>query len=411
MRKIGYYYLFCISIFMTQWIVDFAQAGGVELPQAPAQWTFLVFLNGNNNLDTFGTFNLKQMEQIGSTSDVKVVVQWASLQRKKTVRLLMQKDVSHPAQVTSSVVQDMGTVDMGDVNTLSDFIKWGVQNYPAKHYVIDVWNHGSGWHALKAFGFIPYSRLHITDISWDDNTGHSITTLQLAGALTGAARVIGHKVDLYGSDACLMGSAEIGSEVAASVDTYAGSEEVEAADGWPYDTILSRLVQHPQMSSGELGKVISEEVIKYYDQDEHRSNATFSAFDLSKSTDLLSAMTQLATDLKLVSNGDRAKVVSAVAKAQRFTYDDYADLADVVAQLESSKIPSLRIDSLTQVKQVLSQFVIASGATASLPRALGASIWFPTDLGTLNNYASKYELLKFEQSTHWGDSLKYLLQK
>src|SRR5271168_2763659 len=41
-------------------------------------WTMLVYLNGDNNLDSFGTTNLLAMETVGSTANINVVVQWAS---------------------------------------------------------------------------------------------------------------------------------------------------------------------------------------------------------------------------------------------------------------------------------------------------------------------------------------------
>src|SRR5688572_24777884 len=91
-------------------------------------WTFLIFLNGNNNLDHYGAFNIKAMEKIGSDDQVNVVVQWASLSARKTVRLLVQKS-TNPSKVTSPIVEDMGLVDMGDYRSLQDFVAWGVKNY------------------------------------------------------------------------------------------------------------------------------------------------------------------------------------------------------------------------------------------------------------------------------------------
>src|SRR4051812_25347735 len=70
------------------------------------EWTFMVFLNGNNNLDRFGTTNLKQMETVGSTNDLNIVVQWASEAASTTKRLLVQKS-SDPSKVTSPIVQEL----------------------------------------------------------------------------------------------------------------------------------------------------------------------------------------------------------------------------------------------------------------------------------------------------------------
>ena len=132
-------------------------------------WTFLVYLNGNNSLDSFGPVNIEQMEKVGSTNKVNVVVQWASLSAGKTVRLLAKKSAD-PTKVTSPIVQDLGKADMGDYRTLVDFIKWGAATYPAKHYFIDVWDHGSGWHGRRLETMAAGGGFKPMDISWDDNT-------------------------------------------------------------------------------------------------------------------------------------------------------------------------------------------------------------------------------------------------
>ena len=181
--------------------------------------------------------------------------------------------------VTSPIVQDMGAVDMGDYRSLINFVQWGVQNYPAKHYFIDVWDHGSGWHAIQAqarFGIKPL------DISWDDNTGHSFTTAQLGQALAESAKIIGHKVDVYGSDACMMAMAEVALNVRAvdSVQIYAGSEEEEPGAGWPYDALLAKWNAMDSASAADVGKILTHEyVASYKDGGENQpADVTFSAF-------------------------------------------------------------------------------------------------------------------------------------
>ncbi len=377
-------------------------------PTPRAEWTFLVFLNGNNNLDSFGTMNLKQMEKVGSTPDVNVVVQWASLQNGDTRRLLIQKDTSH-TEITSPVVENLGKVDMGSSHSLLDFIHWATQKYPAKHYVIDVWNHGSGWHSNYRNQILFKSKYHVSDISWDDNTGHAITTQELATVLRATQKLIGHKIDLYGSDACLMGMTEIASEVADAVDTYVGSEEVEAAAGWPYDKILAHLITHPQITSQELGKIMTSEYIAFYTSPENQSNATFSAFDLSKIHGVNQAIRRLGLELLNLQKGDRSKLLEAVGNAQRFTYEDYADLTDVLTEIESLNLPTIQKTSIRDLRGALAQMIIAYGSTAAIPKAYGAAIWFPTSAPTFNHYTHQYQSLNFEAQTQWNEVLKFFL--
>ncbi len=210
---------------------------------AEKEWSFLLYLNGNNNLDSFGKLNINQMEAVGSSDKVNLVVQWASIENGDVRRLLVQKD-NDMNNVTSPVVQNMGQVDMGDPKSLLDFIKWGMTTYPAKHYFVAVWDHGSGWHARSLRGTV-----HATDISWDDNTGHSITTKQLGGVINDASKFLGRKIDIYGSDACLMGMAEVAGEMKDSVSYFVGSQDLEPGAGWPYTDFLAPLVANPAMSA------------------------------------------------------------------------------------------------------------------------------------------------------------------
>jgi len=256
----------------------------ISAQAAQKEWTMLVFLNGNNNLDSFGTTNLKQMETVGSTNDINVVVQWASESTDTTKRMLITKGSG--SAVTSPVVQSLPRVDMGDYQQLVEFVRWGVQNYPAKHYFIDIWNHGGGWHRSGKNGGMV---LKPFDISYDELSGHSISTPQLGMAMAEAAKIIGHKVDLYASDACLMAMGEIAYEVADSVEIFAGSEETEPGRGWPYDTFLKRWAKNASASALDVGKMLTEEYTQSY-IDQHDGDVTYSVFDLSKIDQLVSSV-------------------------------------------------------------------------------------------------------------------------
>ena len=89
------------------------------------------------------------METVGSTAQVNVVVQWASKARGTALRLKVQRD-NDTENVTSPVLADLGRVDMGDYKKLTEFVKWGMEKFPAKHYLVDVWNHGNGWEKKSA---------------------------------------------------------------------------------------------------------------------------------------------------------------------------------------------------------------------------------------------------------------------
>jgi hypothetical protein len=363
-------------------------------PGAQKEWTMLVFLNGHNSLDSFGPMNLKDMEKVGSSDKVNVVVQWASM-NSNTKRMLIKKS-TNPNAVTSPIVQELTPVDMGDANELVNFIKWGVQNYPAKHYFIDVWNHGSGWHEFTT------SSVHAYDISFDDRTGHKITTPQLGQAMAQAAQIIGHKVDLYASDACLMSMIEVAQEMAASVDTFAGSEEVEPAKGWPYADLLADWNKLTDSSSQDVGKLLTKlYTASYQNGSNGTAGATFSAFDLNQLPALTSSLAALTNHLVASGSNFASAGKLAVESSTQFTFNDYVDLGDFLNQLKTRMGAQLDEISVRAVQDQLHKTVIANAVTNQFQRAQGLAIWLPGDSYTYGNFAQQYQALQFDKLTGW----------
>lgn len=377
---------------------------------APAQmkeWTMLVFLNGHNNLDSFGALNINQMEQVGSSQDLNILVQWASERShpNATKRLYIKKD-NDTGKVTSPIIQEMGKVDMGDYRSVVDFVTWAVAHYPAKHYFIDVWDHGSGWHRTQLNRAHASGSLAPMDISFDDATGNKITTAQLGVAMAESAKAIGHNVDLYASDACLMSMVEVAQEMAGHVDVYAGSEEVEPGAGWPYAEFLKRWAASPKVSAAEVSKILADEYVKSYTGGSWQVN--FSAFDMSKIGAVITSVKALGAQLQTLDKAARQKVVGAASKAISFEYSDYVDLGDFVNELENTR--TLDSGLLAGVRDATDEFVIANRYTPKFAKAKGAAIWLPTSQYTLKAYGDRYKALQFDSLTGWGSTLAYLLQ-
>lgn len=379
-----------------------------QAANAPKEWTFLVYLNGDNNLDSYGNMNINQMEQVGSSDKVNIIVQWASYSAGKAKRLYIKKD-NDKNKVTSPVVQDMGRVDMGNWQSLADFIAWGAKTYPAQHYLVDVWDHGSGWHAMHAMengGTI----FHPTDISWDDFSGNHITTKELGMALAQGAQAIGHKIDVYGSDACLMAMAEVASELKNSVQYFVGSQDLEPGAGWPYDQIFARWA-NKSMNGHDVAVMIAQEYTKSYQRGSNGSQeVTASAFDLSKSDALEASIRALGAEMMKLDQASRAKVVAAAEATAKFTYDDYGDLLDFVNRVDQQR---LRLDRtvMTQVRTAASQYVMVNTVTSSWSKkANGISFWLPTSMSYYDSNAQTYNELAFEQGSEWAHALQYLLQ-
>ncbi len=362
------------------------------------EWTFLLFINGHNNLSSFGAMNINSMEEVGSTDQVNLVAQWAAL-NQPTKRLFIQKDNS--SQVTSPVIESMPRVDMGDYRQLVAFIDWGVKNYPAKKYFIAVWNHGSGWHKRKGGEF------QVQDISHDDYSGNAITTEQLGLAMQEAARIIGHKVDLYGSDACLMAMAEVAAEMKESVVAFAGSEEVEPGEGWPYAEFTKRWVENPSADGLTIGHYLSEEFLAAYSGGVYGTrDVTFSIMNLEKFGLLETVMQGLATEMANLNPSELAGIKSAASNTQSYTYSDYKDLKHFIEKLKASTTVKLAPEALNNVEAAVAEVVTSNHVSDEFRNSHGIAIWIPTYSSHWSSYGERYKGLKFHQATGWGHALE-----
>jgi hypothetical protein len=250
-----------------------ATAAEMDKASKLKEWTIMVFVNGKNNLEPYALYDMNEMEMIGSSDQVNVVAEVGRINGYstsdgdwKTARRYLVKKDNDKTKITSPIVQELGKVDMGDYKHLIDFATWAKTNYPAKKYMLIVWNHGAGW--IKNTRAIGVDK----GISYDDETGNHITTPQLGMAM----KAIG-KVDVYGSDACLMQMPEVNYEIKDYVDYIVGSEETEPGDGYTYNLLLGPLVAKPTMGGAELGKLAVDAYADNYGTQDHTQSLVLSA--------------------------------------------------------------------------------------------------------------------------------------
>ncbi|MDD3565317.1 MAG: clostripain-related cysteine peptidase, partial [Methanothrix sp.] len=138
-----------ISIYLM--VGDNGLASDEQVPEA-AKWVIMIYMAADNNLEDASIFNMNQLERVGSSENTKIIVQWdrspeydsSNGNWTGTKRFLISKDDDEEA-IGSQELEDLGEVDMGDMNSLSEFINWTLQNYPADRYALSLWNHGAGW--------------------------------------------------------------------------------------------------------------------------------------------------------------------------------------------------------------------------------------------------------------------------
>lgn len=365
-------------------------------PMAEKDWTVLVFLNGINSLDSFGPEDINEMEKVGSTDKVNVVVEWGSYSARKVQRLLVTKD-NDTNVIGSPILQDLGLKDMGDYKEFLDFVSWGVQNYPAKHYMIDIWNHGNGWEKSSRRSLIN------RDVSYDDISGNKITTEQLGVAMSEIKSKLGRNIDIVGYDACLMAMAEVAGEIVDSVDYMVASEDLEPGDGWPYDDFLTAMNKPEIVGSARsvAGALVDVYSASYQNGSQGNSSVTLSSFDMNAFKNSYSTFKNLADALNVVANTNPKALTNVVRKTRAFYVSEYRDLGSFLDQIQKQ---SLEVDApvVSALASQLTEIVTANKPTGSFASVKGLSVTIPDSSYFWSSYGSRYVGFQFDQATGWS---------
>ncbi len=364
-----------------------------------AEWTVMVYLDADNNLESAGINDINEMEMVGSSSKVNIIVQAdripgydiSNSDWTNTRRYYITQDFD-PYQISSDLKSDLGELNMGDPQTLIDFTSWAVTEYPAKKYLLVIWNHGGGFR----------SPAYTTrDIAWDDTSGgDKITMPELEYALSAISAQIGKKIDIVGMDACLMAMTEVAYQIKDHTDILVASEENEPGDGWPYDTILAQLVSNPLMSP----KQLADDIVNKYIYSYPSYNVTQSAIDLSYMDTLANQLSELAQYIKNDSLTPKANYIFAAYYSQHYSDPDFIDLYDFCSKvLIYSYNVQVKSIALNIQQTLVSSVVINSNYNGwSVSGSKGLSIYFPWYYAYNSN---KYSSTNFAQDTFWDEML------
>jgi predicted secreted protein len=366
-----------------------------------AQWTFMVYLDGDNNLEGDGIDDFLEMSSVGSTADVNVVMQFDRVPGYESrygdwtdTRRFFVAPGTEPWHYNGVSI---GEANMGDPQTLIDFVTWGMTTYPAERYAVVLWDHGSGWRLKDVREPL------LKDIAFDDTDWDAIDMPELRAAMQALAANGAQPLDLVGFDACLMAMIEVDNQLIPYAEVRVGSEETEPAAGWPYGNVLGALTDNPGMSASDLGIVI---VGAYYAS--YGNDGTQSAVDLGNPyTALNTAVNNLAVTLIAKVDTYRAEIRDARTATQKFAYPSYLDLYDFASQV-SQRIDDVSIDvAAASVMDAIGSAVVRERHGAAWPGAHGVSIYFPSALSGYDPfYDGDQGWLEFTAGTQWDEWLR-----
>ncbi len=370
-----------------------------------SKWTVLVYMNAANDLNSFSTGDINEMEAGITGTDVRTVVQWKQSQTAfpgstfDGVRRYLIKPDTTPT-VASELLQSGltqpggGALDMGDPQTLADFIAWGKQNFPADRYALVIWNHGNGWQRR------PDQRPDGRAFSYDDEYNSAIQTWQLDAALGS------NTFDILAWDASLMQMVEVAYEVGNKAKFVVGSEESPPAEGYPYTPIMQAFAAAPDNTTEQLTRAFVDAMINHTPYSSRK--ITQSVVDTAKLPAAVTAINAYAQQLITHKDTIASAVQNARDSAQAYnptgtrTFRDIVDLA-LIIEADASAPTSLKTASQA-MRQAVGLAIPWEASNANSENSFGLSVDF-SGKDAFASIRADYIQLKFARDTQWDEWL------
>jgi len=417
-----------------------------------AKWTVMMYCAFDNHRDLDTNYTIKSFTDIGSDTNLNIVVLLDERAISDTRYLYIEKDGVVPLSWPES------ESNTGNPDTLERFLDLTMASYPADHYalfVMSAW--GSGWQGLGA------------DTAGTDSSRYLslITIPDYTNVLKNITDNGSKKIDLVVYDICVTGSFETAYEIAPYVKYMVSTQEHgfdygEFSDEgkplwWNYSYFLQQLKDNPDMTPEQFA--IS--MVDYYVPGTYTNkifslikapkfypitkfHTTLSAANLSKVNEISNAVDMLASSLKDHLSEIKNEIKSVRSEVREYGklyrkfwflpsriayplqldplgYDCFIDLYDFSEKLKNETSVTDIKNACDAVMDAFDGTVIANKAEPTDP-SHGFSIYFPQlrcqydqsiwrNIGNKNfrKAPSPYEALSFSKDTSWDEFLKEYL--
>ena len=252
---------------------------------------------------------------------------------------------------------NLGNAIMTKPDTLSGFIGWAANNFPANRNILIFWNHGGG--STGGYGY--------------DERFPTAGSMSLAGINT-ALKNGGVTFDMVGFDTCLMATVENALVVSNYADYLVSSEETEPGIGWYYTNWLTALGKNPSMETVQIGKNIIDAFTQACAQQCQGQKTTLSLVDLCElSQTVPSELADFSRDTsEMINSNDFQAVSTARSSTREFATSSRIDQVDLVDFANR-----MGTDEAKELADVLKGAIKYNRTSSNMTNAYGLSIYFP----------------------------------
>jgi hypothetical protein len=398
----------------------------ITLPLQPTrEWTVMVYMIGSSfetDPQRFASQDLIEMlngTQQMVSDNVNLVLTTGGSTREgwKTVK----RAFIHQGQYY--IIDDLGKRSMATPDTLSEFVPWAITQFPANHYALILWDHGSG---AISYGLDTSEG----GLAANSNTPDQMTLTELHQAFQTIRSQIAKPLDIVSYDACRMATIEVAEVTSTLAPAMSASVEKEPSHGADYNYLLTHLATNPSANGLDFGKLLKAAYLQQTQQQLSKTSEqttwktdqiTYSVLDLTQLPTFRNTFQKFATELdnvlrntdflnpdssyKMLSHGMihapiypavltktlRSKSFGQAINEQDVHIDLYAVLQTVLPDF-----PDLKSDAdnlLTQLTQLVVEYEANSNVKKIHPDAGRLSINIGTNLPYVKELPEAYSLL------------------
>ena len=302
--------------------------------KAEDTWLVYWYLCGTDLETSYGSAStdLQELLEVKLPANVKVLIQTGGTNQwqNNVVNSGATERYIYDASGLNRV-ETLEDADMGDVNTLADFIRYGAQ-IPADHRVFVFWDHGGG----SAAG-----------VCFDERTGNYLDLNDIRNAFTATHQPSADNppFEMIGFDACLMATYDTVNTLDGLARFMTASEEVEPGLGWNYKGWVGALAENPAMGGAKLGQIICDTYFAACSEYDLEDTVTLSVVDFKQLPELRTAYEAFGLEaLKLATQNPRnffsnfgRGAVNAENYGGNTRRTGYTNMVDIVDLAKSNK--------------------------------------------------------------------------
>jgi hypothetical protein len=383
MRKIQFV-LTTLIVFVL--VISMTGSAFAAPPTPQAKWTVMVYISGDNNLENYVVQDIEtELAPIGSSANVQVVAladrgpgydtSYGDWQTTKLFHVTQGMTADG-----SNAVADWGEKNMGDPQTLVDFVAWSKANYPADHYALVFWGHGWNWHPGV--------------VMQDDTDGDTLDYEEMKPILPSLGFI-----DVVGYDGCNMASIEIFNLWHGRATAVTSSQEYVGWEGLQYELVLAQLADNPNMTADQVAVAFSKSAT---------ADKTWSAVAVDSRFDaLVTAVNQLSVALTNGLAANRKKYDMAFGATRTFWQAPMdKDLYDMAYELKN-KVADTNIKNKSQaVMNAVNAVVLHERHTNAYADTHGITIFHISKTSEKDdNYFYYRSTIDFALQTGWDEFL------